>query len=115
MSTFVKSHKAEDQAKAGGQPTLAAPKKKVEKNPKKGERKAGPSNPKPRMDPRKVEAQNFTHLNTRVREEFIEIRRDPTFRWLAKMKVEPYKRYHNKFYEYHGDHGHLTKDCMVLR
>jgi hypothetical protein len=31
------------------------------------------------------------------------------------MKSDPYKRDHNKFCEYHGDHGHSTENCMVLR
>ena len=31
------------------------------------------------------------------------------------MKMDPYKRDHNKFCEYHGDHGQSTEDCMVLR
>jgi hypothetical protein len=31
------------------------------------------------------------------------------------MKSNPYKCDRNKFYEYHGDYGHSTEDCMVLQ
>jgi hypothetical protein len=47
-------------------------------------------------------------------EVFMEIKRDPTFRWPTKMKGNPRKRDQQKFYEYHGDHGHLTEECITL-
>jgi hypothetical protein len=31
------------------------------------------------------------------------------------MKTDPFKRDRSKFCEYHGDHGHLTEDCISLR
>ena len=43
------------------------------------------------------------------------IKGDLAFRWPPKMKTDPFKRDHSKFCEYHGDHGHSTEDCMVLR
>jgi hypothetical protein len=42
------------------------------------------------------------------------IKGDPAFRWHLKMRSNPYKRDRNKFCEYHGDHGHSTKDFVVL-
>ena len=42
------------------------------------------------------------------------IKGDPAFRWPPRMKTDPFKRDRSKFCEYHGDHGHSTKDCMVL-
>jgi hypothetical protein len=44
----------------------------------------------------------------------MEIRRDPTFRWLAKMKGDPRSCDPTKFCEYHGENGHFTKDCINL-
>jgi hypothetical protein len=31
------------------------------------------------------------------------------------MRTPPEKRNSQKFYDYHNDHGHQTKDCLVLR
>ena len=45
----------------------------------------------------------------------MEIRRDPAFRWLAKMKGDPRRRDPTKFCEYHGFNGHLIEDCVALR
>jgi hypothetical protein len=53
-------------------------------------------------------------LNASYTEVFMAIKGDPTFRWPLKMRSDPYKRDHSRFCEYHGEHGHLTKDCMVL-
>jgi hypothetical protein len=57
----------------------------------------------------------FTPLNASFTEVFMAIKGDPAFRWPPKMRSDPYKRDQNKFCEYHGDHGHSTEDCMVLR
>jgi hypothetical protein len=45
----------------------------------------------------------------------MEIRRDPTFKWPTKLKGDTRKRDRTKFYEYHGDHRHLTEECIALR
>jgi hypothetical protein len=45
----------------------------------------------------------------------MEIKRDPGFNWLTKMKTPLEKRDGQKFYEYHDNHGHQNKDCIILR
>ena len=40
---------------------------------------------------------------------------DPTFRWPTKMKGDPRRHDRTKLYEYHGEHGHLTEECIALR
>ena len=62
----------------------------------------------------KFQTERFTPLNASYTEVFMAIKWDPTFRWLARMKMDPYKRDRNKLCEYHGDHGHSTEDYMVL-
>ena len=62
-----------------------------------------------------TESHRFTPLNTSVTEVFMEIKRDPAFKWPAKIRGDPRRRDRTKFYEYHGDHEHLTKECISLR
>jgi hypothetical protein len=45
----------------------------------------------------------------------MEIRRDPAFSWPTKLRGDPRKYNRTKLYEYHGDHGHLTDECITLR
>ncbi|XP_059436534.1 uncharacterized protein LOC132169527 [Corylus avellana] len=66
------------------------------------------------MDPRKLQSPNFTPLNTRMTEVFMEIRRDLAFKWPSKLKGDPKRRDPQKYYEYHRDHGHLTEGCITL-
>ena len=73
-----------------------------------------------KSEPRKQEVlkfqpERFTPLNANFTKVFMAIKGDPTFRWPAKMKSDPYKRDRSKFCEYHGEHGHSIEDCMVLR
>jgi hypothetical protein len=69
---------------------------------------------KPSLKSKRFAPKRFTPLNTRVSKVFMEIRRDPTFRWLAKMKGDPRSCDPTKFCEYHGKNGHFTKDCINL-
>jgi hypothetical protein len=62
----------------------------------------------------KFQLERFTSLNASFTEVFMAIKGDPTFKWPAKMKSDPYKCDRNKFCEYYGDHGHSIEDCMVL-
>ncbi|XP_059429111.1 uncharacterized protein LOC132162917 [Corylus avellana] len=56
----------------------------------------------------------MTPLNTNVTEIFMEIRRDPNFKWPTRMRTPPQRHNNQKFCEYHKDHGHLTEDCISL-
>ncbi|XP_059441740.1 uncharacterized protein LOC132174044 [Corylus avellana] len=69
----------------------------------------------PKIEPRSREDRRFTPLNAGVNEVFMEIRRDPTFRWPSKLRGDSRKRDRMKFCEYHNDHRHLTEDCITLR
>ena len=44
----------------------------------------------------------------------MEIRRDPAFKWPTKLRGNLRNRDRTKFYEYYGDHGHLTDECITL-
>jgi hypothetical protein len=61
------------------------------------------------------QSQRWTPLNTTLSTVLKEIKRDPAFRWPPRMRAPPEKRNSQKFCEYHNDHGHQTKDCLVLR
>ncbi|XP_059451082.1 uncharacterized protein LOC132181868 [Corylus avellana] len=69
----------------------------------------------PKIEAQRRKDRRFTPLNTGVNEVFMEIRRDPAFRWPNKLKGDSRKRDRTKFCEYHNDHGHLTEDCITLR
>ena len=94
-----------------------APKLKEEKNPHKGGMKSGPLFIKSESQKLKVprfQPEAFTTLNASFTEVFMAIKGNPAFKWLPKMRSDPYKRDRSKFCEYHGEHGHSTKDCIVL-
>ncbi|XP_059437733.1 uncharacterized protein LOC132170676 [Corylus avellana] len=121
IKALTKGQEEEDQEKedakkekedAKNEPPIAfAPKE--ERFQKRVVKKAVPSFPK--TETRRREDRRFTPLNTRVNKVFMEIRRDPTFRWPSKLRGDPRKRDWTKFCEYHNDHGHLTEDCITLR
>ncbi|XP_059461825.1 uncharacterized protein LOC132190804 [Corylus avellana] len=109
IKALTKGQEEEDQEKEDAKkelPIASAPKE--EKFQKKVVKKAVPSFPK--IEPWRREDRTFTPLNTRVNEVFMEIRRDPSFRWPSKLRGDPRKRDRTKFCEYHNDHGHLTED-----
>ena len=114
----MKAQKLEEQAKQEGRKASTAPKLKEEKNPRKGEKKLGLLSFK--NEPRKMEAPRFqqevfTPMNANFIEVFMAIKGDPAFRWPQKTRSDPYKRDRSRFCEYHREHGHSMKDCMVLR
>jgi hypothetical protein len=119
VGALLESQKEEDLAKQGGSKVLVTSEKNEEKNPKKSGKKPGPSFVK--TEPRRregqrfaPEGQRFTPLNTSVSEVFMEIIRDPAFRWPTWMKAKPNKHDRTKFCEYHGDYGHLVEECIIL-
>ena len=117
IETLLKAQTLEEQARQEGKKASTAPKPKEEKNPRKGEKKSGPLSIK--SEPRKTkiprfQQEVFTPLNANFTEVFMAIKGDLAFRWPPKMRLDSYKWNHSRFCEYHGEHGHSTKDCMVL-
>ncbi|XP_059429048.1 uncharacterized protein LOC132162845 [Corylus avellana] len=113
VKALMKSQREEIEAKSSI--VKAAPAsvgKKKEKNVKKSGKMVQSY---PRMDPRKLQSPKFTPLNTSMTEVFMEIRRDPAFKWPSKLKGDPKRRDPQKYYEYYRDHGHLTEECITLR
>ncbi|XP_059434412.1 uncharacterized protein LOC132167447 [Corylus avellana] len=114
IKALTKGQEEEDQEKEESKkeiPATSTPKEG--KFQKKVVKKTMPSFPK--IEPRRCEDRRFTPLNVGVNEVFMEIRRDPAFRWPSKLWGDLRKRDRTKFYEYHNDHGHLTEDCITLR
>ncbi|XP_059428612.1 uncharacterized protein LOC132162395 [Corylus avellana] len=90
VKALMKSQREEIEAKSGiAKVAPASVEKKGEKNVKKSG-KAVPSYP--RMDPQKLQSPKFTPLNTSMTKVFMEIRRDPTFKWPSKLKGDPKRR-----------------------
>ncbi|XP_059436540.1 uncharacterized protein LOC132169533 [Corylus avellana] len=109
----MKNQREEIEAKSDmGKVAPASVRKKEEKNIKKPEKVVTPYS---RMDSRKLQSTKFTPLNTSMTKVFMEIRRDPTFKWPNKLKGDPKRRDPQKYCEYHHDHGHLTEECITLR
>ena len=59
--------------------------------------------------------QNYTPLNAPLDQVLIQIKDDPSLKWLEKMKGDPNKRNKNKYCRFHKDHGHDTHKCYDLK
>jgi hypothetical protein len=116
VGTLLKAQTLEEQAKQESKKASTISKSREEKNPRRGEKKPGPSlkNEPRKAEPPRFQKEVFTPLNASLTEVFSAIKGDLAFRWPQKMKTEPFKRDRSKFYEYHADHGHLTEDCISL-
>ena len=118
IETLLKTQMQEEQAKQEGKKAPVAPKPKEEKNPRKRDKKPGPLSLKSepwKTQPPRFQQEVFTPLNASFTEVFMAIKGDLAFRWPPKMRSDPYKRDRSRFCQYHGEHGHSTEDCMVLR
>ena len=69
-------------------------------------RKAGPSSRR---------SQHYTPLNASLDQVLMQIKDDPSLKWLEKMKGDPNKRNKNKYCRFHRDHGHDTDKCYNLK
>lgn len=58
--------------------------------------------------------QVYTPLNMPLKEILMLIANDFVLRWLAKMKTTPKRRSHDKYCDFHQDHGHTTDTCYEL-
>ena len=53
-----------------------------------------------------VRNQQYTPLNMPLEQVLMQIKDDPSLKWLEKMKGDPNKRDRNKYCHFHRDHGH---------
>ena len=68
-------------------------------------KRAGPS----------TQSQPYTPLNTPLEQVLMQIKDDPSLKWLEKMKGDPNKCNRNKYYHFHKDHKHDTDKCYDLK
>ena len=60
-------------------------------------------------------SQQYTPLNMLLEQALMQIKDDPSLKWLEKMKRDPNKRNRNKYCHFHKDHGHDMDDCFGLK
>ena len=62
-----------------------------------------------------TQSQQYTPLNMPLEQVLIQIKDNPSLKWLEKIKGYPNKRNRNKYYRFHRDHGHDTDRCFDLK
>ena len=60
-------------------------------------------------------SQKYTPLNAPLDRVFMQIKDDPSLKWLEKMKGDPNKRNKSKYCRFHRDHGYDTDECYDLK
>ena len=75
--------------------------------PKKGwtEERKDQDNKKPGFS---AQNQQYTPLNMPLEQVLMQIKDDPSLKWLEKMKGDPNKRNRNKYCRFRRDHSHDT-------
>nr|XP_023924660.1 uncharacterized protein LOC112036064 [Quercus suber] len=59
--------------------------------------------------------QQYTPLNMSLEQVLMQIKDDPSLKWLEKMKGDPNKCNRNKYCRFHRDHKHDTNECFNLK
>ena len=59
--------------------------------------------------------QHYTPLNIPLNQVLMQIKDDPSLKWLERMKGDPNKRNKNKYCRFHRYHGHDTVKCYNLK
>ena len=60
-------------------------------------------------------SQRYTPLNIPFDQVLMQIKDDPSFKWLEKIKEDPNKHNKNKYCRFHRDHGHDTDKCYGFK
>ena len=58
---------------------------------------------------------NYTPLNTLLEQVLMQIKDDPSLKWLKRMKGDSSKRNKSKYCHFHHDHGRDTDECYDLK
>ena len=58
---------------------------------------------------------NYTPLNTLLEQVLMQIKDDPSLKWLKRMKGDSSKRNKGKYYHFYHDHGRDTDECYDLK
>ncbi|XP_030970055.1 uncharacterized protein LOC115990360 [Quercus lobata] len=60
-------------------------------------------------------SQQYTPLNTPLKQVLVQIKDDLSLKWPEKMKGDPNKRNRDKYCRFHRDHGHDMDECFDLK
>ena len=62
-----------------------------------------------------MQSQQYTLLNMLLEQVLMQIKNDPSLKWLEKMKGDPNKGNRNKYCRFHRGYGHDMDDCFDLK
>ena len=83
-------------------------------HPKKGQTKERKDRDNKKLGPL-VRNHQYTLLNVPLKQVLMQIKDDPSLKWLEKIKGDPNKRNRNKYFPFHRDHVHDTDECFDLK